>query len=128
MTLLTIFSPFYEWICGTNAESPEYDNGIYDSVGLITVAITLTTAVVFYLLLGRWKPVFDKMRHWIIAVVLVALAGFGLAFAAAKNELGAVDGYLVRFALINMILTVVLFFICSILLKRGSIFAKRTPF
>lgn len=128
MTLLTIFSPFYEWICGTNAESPEYDNGIYDSVGLITVAIALTTALVFYLLLGRWKPVFDKMRHWIITVVLVALAGLGLAFAAAKNELGAVDGYLVRFALINMILTVVLFFSCSILLKRGSIFAKRTPF
>jgi hypothetical protein len=127
--LLTIFSPFYEWICGSNGESPEYnDNGIYDSVGFITVAVTLLLTIVFYVLLGRWKPVFYTIRDWIITLFINAFIGFGLAFTSAKGELGSIDGYLIRFAIINAIFTIVLFFMLSIILKRASIFAKRTPF
>ena len=127
--LLTLFSPFYEWICGSNNDSPEYnDNGIYDSVGFITVVLTLIVTVIFFVLLGRWKPVFYTIRAWIITLIINVFMGFGLAFTTAKEELGLIDGYLIRFAIINAAFTIVLFFILSVVLKRASIFAKRTPF
>lgn len=127
--LLTVFSSFYEWICGTNAESPEYnDNGIYDSVGLITVVSVITFVVLFYLILGRWKPIFYALKHWVLTLVIAALVGFGFAFTVAKKELGSTDAYLIRFAVINAICMMLLFFIFSLVFKRASIFAKRTPF
>lgn len=127
--LLTFFSSFYEMICGSNVDNPEYaGNGVYDGVGFITVVLALAEALIFYLLIGRWKPIFHKNGHWVLTMSICALAGFAIALTTAKKEIGSVDRYLIRFAVINAIMIIIVFFIFSIVLKKASIFAKRTPF
>lgn len=126
--LLTVFSFLYELICRSNLDSPEYEAVIYDNAGLLTLLSSALFALIFFLLLGRWKPVFHQPGHWIITLVLCAITGFLIAFLSAKSQLGTVDSYLIRFAVINMILTALLFFVFSLIFKQASIFAKRTPF
>ena len=127
--MLTAFFTFlYELVCGVNADSPEYAEGIFENTGLLTVVLTLVLALVFYVVLGRWRNIWHKTVHWFLTLVIAAAAGFGSAYSLAKNELGTVDGYLIRFALFNMLYAALFFFLFSLLLKTLSIYAKRTPF
>ena len=123
-----MFSVLYELLGGKN-DNPAYANTIYSSVGLFTLIIALVFAVVFYLLLGRWRPIWDKQKHWLVTIVALAVIAFSMALSLAKGATGEeVDAYMVTFSLINAVYAVVYFIIMSFLLKRASIFAKRTPF
>ncbi|EDM35356.1 hypothetical protein PBAL39_12840 [Pedobacter sp. BAL39] len=126
--LLTIFSGLYELISGSNEDVPEYFDEVYDTVGQITVAVIMLMILIFYLLLGRWKPVFHKLGHWISTLILIMVAAFGIAFITARDVIGEVDAYTVRFSLMNAILSALLFILLSIIFKRMSVFSKRTPF
>lgn len=126
--LLSIFSSLYEVIIGENSNYPEYREGIFSTVGLITFIISVVICLIFYLGLGRWKPGFHKISHWIITLVINSSICFGLSFSMAKGELGESDGYMIRFALVNALYALIYFIIFSLLLKRFSIFPKRTPF
>lgn len=126
--LSSIFNFLYQLVCGENADSPEYAEGIFESTGLITLVIAFILAFIFYVALGRWRNVWHTRTHWVITIILSAAIGFGVAFSLAKNELGAVDGYLIRFAVFNMIYSIIYFILFSLLLKNFSIFSKRTPF
>ena len=126
--LLSFFSGLYETLAGPNNEVPEYRDGIFSSVGMLTIIIVLAIAAVFYLLLGRWRTIFHRLPHWIITLVAVAIFGFSFAFAQASGSIGSSDSYTTRFALVNALLAMVYFFLFSILLKKFSIYAKRTPF
>ena len=125
--LLSIFAPLYELIIGKNADFPEYREGIFDSVGLITFIIAIVICMLFYLVLGRWKLVWYTTAQWVITIALVAAIGFGYAFAQAKGQLGDVDSYLVRFAIFNALYAAIYFIAFSFLFKNFSIFSKRTP-
>lgn len=128
MTLLTSFwTDMYEAFIGPNVNYPEYRDGIFSSVGLMTLLMAIVVCAIFYAALGRWKPVFHKPIHWIITLVLVAIAGFVFAYTQAKGTIAATDSYTVRFGLFNAFYAVVYFIAFSILLKRVSIFAKHTP-
>lgn len=126
--LLSFFNILYELVCGANAESPEYGEGVFESVGLLTVIVSLIIALIFYIGLGRWQNIWHTRVHWVITLIIVAVAGFGVAYSLSKNEIGAVDGYLIRFALFNMLYAAVFFFLFSLFFKNFSIFSKRTPF
>ena len=126
--LLSIFSFLYEIIIGENYNYPEYRDGIFSTVGLITFIISVVTCLIYYLGLGRWKPFFHQVGHWIIAFVITISLCFGLAFSIANDELGESDGYMIRFALVNSLYSLIYFLIFSLIVKRFSIFAKRTPF
>jgi len=128
MLLLSIFTPIYEMLVGTNQESPEYRDGIFSSVGIISIIASIATCLLFYIALGRWKPVFHKIIHWTITLSVTALTGFYLAYALANKEIGGIDAYALRFAFINALYAGVYFSMLSLLLKRVSIFAKHTPF
>lgn len=126
--LLSFFSSLYEALAGANNEVPEYREGIFSSVGLLTIFIVLGIAAIFYVMLGRWRPIFAHLGHWIITLVIVALFGFGFAWAQANGSIGSADSYTTRFSLVNGLFALVYFFIFSLVLKRFSIFAKHTPF
>jgi len=126
--LLSIFSTLYELISGINQNIPEYAGEIYDNVGIPTLIIVGIITAIFYLLLGRWKPVFFKTGHWIFTLLLTATIAGTFAFTSAMEVIGTADSYMLRFSLMNGIFSAILFFILSIILKRLSIFAKRTPF
>ncbi|TWV93000.1 hypothetical protein [Chitinophaga pinensis] len=84
-----MFSLLYELLGGKN-NNPVYASTIFPSVGLFTVILSVIFALVFYLLLGRWRPVWDKQKHWLVTMVLLALIASGLAYSQAIN--GTEDG------------------------------------
>ncbi|GAA4447898.1 hypothetical protein GCM10023189_04940 [Nibrella saemangeumensis] len=124
-----MFTSLYELWLGQNND-PIFADEIFTPVGMLTLLFALIVAAVFYLLLGRWKPVFDNTTHWIITLVVVAIFGFVYALQYAKDRTGAdeADSYMQGFGGINALYAVIFFTIFSALLKRFSIFAKRTPF
>lgn len=128
--LLSIFSSLYELIISENADYPEYRDGIFDSVGLITLIFSVVTALIFYLLLGRWKPIFYKLKHWLLIIVILAIGTAYFALSQARGDTGieGIDAYMIRFAIINALYATMYFIALSLLLKKASIFAKNTPF
>ena len=123
-----MFSLLYELLGGKN-DNPVYEESIFPAVGLFTLILSVIFALVFYLLLGRWRPVWDKQKHWLVTIVLLAIVASVLAYGQAKTgtaEDG--DAYMLTFSMINALYAVVYFVILSLLFKRASIFAKRTPF
>lgn len=122
-----MFSTLYEIFIGENPDYPEYRESIFSAVGIITIVIAGLLAAIFYLALGRWRPVWDKRVHWVITLVLAAVLGFVLAYTQATGTLGASDSYVVRFGLFNAVFAALYFLIFSLLLKRFSIFARHTP-
>jgi hypothetical protein len=126
--LLTLFSGLYELITGSNQNVPDYVSDIYDTVGLITLIIVIIVAAIFYIGIGRWKPVFIKTGHWIFTLIVLMIASFSIAFGTAKDVIGEVDSYMYRFSFMNALFSLVLFLILSFIFKSLSIFAKRTPF
>lgn len=123
-----MFTKLYELLTGQNAD-PTYSTDIFPTVGLFTLIFTFIIAIIFYLLLGRWRPVWEKLAHWLVTIVVIsAVAGF-FAISQAKSETGEdANSFMYSFAMINALYSVVYFFIFSLLLKKGSIFARRTPF
>jgi len=123
-----MFTSIYETLCGTN-DDPVYATDVYPNVGLFTLVFALVFALIFYLLLGRWKPVWDKLSHWMITLLILIGIAFYLALSQSKSSTGEdADSFMYKFSLVNAILALVYFVIFSILLKKTSIFAKRTPF
>lgn len=126
--LLSIFSNLYQLISGAHQSVPDYVDEVYDNVGVPTLIIVSIITAIFYLLLGRWKPIFFKSGHWVFTLLLTAIIAAAFAFASAMKVIGEADSYMFRFSLMNGIFSAILFFILSVILKRLSIFAKRTPF
>jgi hypothetical protein len=124
-----MFTTIYELLIGSN-EDPTYADQIFSAVGLFTLIFAVVFCLIFYLLLGRWKPIFHKLFHWIITLVILIIISFGFALTQAKGAIGAdvYDAYMIKFSMANALFVAIYFFVFSILLKKASIFAKRTPF
>jgi hypothetical protein len=124
-----MFPSLYELILGPNND-PIYAESIFTPVGTMTTLVTLGVGVVFYVALGRWKPVFHRTLHWAVTLVGTLVFAYFYALWFAKDQTGAdeADSYMTGFGGVNVLLAAILFFIFSLLLKRASIFAKRTPF
>lgn len=127
--ILSVFSSIYQSLVGKN-DDPIYDDKVFPFVGLFTIIIALGFCIIFYLGLGRWKPLFHQLKHWIITLLIVlAVTGLlALQQSKAATQAEAIDAYMVRFSMFNALFAIVFFCIFSLLLKRFSIFAKRTPF
>jgi len=126
--LLSIFSILYELVSGENPDYPEYREQIFNSVGTLTFFMSALVALLFYVVLGRWRMIWFNNVHWATTIFLCAAAGFGISFLLARDELGLIDSYLIRFALFNGLYAALFFVLFSLLFKNFSIFSKRTPF
>lgn len=124
-----MFQSIYELFLGQNND-PIYVDEIFSPVGTITLLVSLVVAVLFYVALGRWKPVFHRSTHWAIALVGTLIFAYAYAVWYAKDRTGAdeADSYMTGFGGVNVLVAFVLFFLFSLALKNASIFARRTPF
>lgn len=123
-----MFQTIYEMLCGKN-DDPIYATNVFPSVGLLTLIFAAVFAAIFYLALGRWRNVWHTRMHWIITLVLLALLSGVFGLMEAKGEIGAdsFDTFMIKFSLINAFYAIIYFIILSFLLKRFSIYSKRTP-
>jgi hypothetical protein len=124
-----MFQSIYELFLGSN-DDPIYVDSIFTPVGTMTTLVALGVAAVFYVALGRWKPVFHRTVHWVLTLVGTLVFAWFYALWFAKDQTGAdeADSYMTGFGGVNVLLAAILFFLFSLLLKQASIFAKRTPF
>jgi glucan phosphoethanolaminetransferase (alkaline phosphatase superfamily) len=122
-----MFYILYELIAGQNPD-PTYATVVFPFVGLFTLIFVFVTAAVFYLALGRYKPVWDKMIHWAITLIILLVVAFAFALLNAEAETGESSSYVYRFAFVNVFLAFIYYVVFSLLLKKFSIYAKRTPF
>ena len=124
-----MFTTLYELILGQNND-PIYRDEIFTPVGTITFFVALLLAAVFYAGLGRWKAVFHRGIHWFIALAIMLVFAYGYAVGYALDRTGeaGTDSYMNGFGAVNALYAGLEFFIFSLLLKRFSIFARRTPF
>lgn len=127
MLLSSFFTNMYELFVGPNPDYPEYRSGIFSSVGLVTLIVSIVLCGIFYYL-GYIKPIFHKPVHWIITLILAIVTAFLFAYLQTRGTLTVTDSYTFRFAIFNALYAALYFFLCSILFKRFSIFAKHTPF
>lgn len=131
MILASFFSSFFKAIAGKPPVGQNY-NQAFDGLGIITIAITIVLCCLFYFLFGRMRnKIWFKLSHWIITLSINSSLNFSMAIMQAKwNVAGFVmtGGYPFKVALINAILSAVLFFLLSIIIKRWSIYSKYVPF
>lgn len=123
-----MFKLIYELLAGKN-DDPVFANDVYPSVGLFTLLFAFIIALIFYLALGRWKPIWDKLIHWIITLILLVSIAIFFALTQSKGATGEdYNAFMYKFSLVNALVASFYFIIFSFLLKKASIFAKRTPF
>ncbi|WP_428662986.1 hypothetical protein [Runella sp.] len=120
----------YEWILGEDEDADTYRELVFQPVFLITIGVCLVLALVFYVGLGRWKPVFHKTIHWVIMLLIAFVFAFVFAINQALDatEADEYDNYMYSFGAVNVGYTFILFCLFSLLFKRFSIHAKYTPF
>ena len=125
---MSLFTGLYEALIGQSTEYTDFEDHLFNDVGLLTLVSAIAVALIFYVLLGRWKSVWYTRTHWAITILLCAAIGYLLAYFISKSALGVVDGYVIRFALFNALIAAVYFILLSFALKPFSIFSKRIPF
>lgn len=110
----------------------------YTECGLVMLCLAIVAAVAFYKIIDR--PTFNKWYHW-------ALTGLGAAvvslFYATGRCVGAVpadiqnvvgeDAYagfgdFLGFGFVNLLWTIVFYFIFSLIMKNFSVNSRTTPF
>ncbi|GAA4002547.1 hypothetical protein GCM10022408_12470 [Hymenobacter fastidiosus] len=128
----SFFRFLYELI-GTpqpSSETPVYREVIFPNVGLLTLGLSLGMVLIFYYLINRAMGVatFNKLRHWVIFLVLNAVLAFIIGITQANSQAVASHSYIYWMATWNAIIGLVWFFLFSALLKRGSTNASTTPF
>lgn len=126
--LLSIFTSMYEVFIGANSDYPEYREGIFDSVGLVSFVVAICMCLLFYVLLGRWKNIWYTRGHWAVTLILTAVIGFAFAYSQGKSHTSVADSYLIRFAAFNALYSALYFAVFSLLFKNFSIYSKRIPF
>ncbi|RYU78947.1 hypothetical protein [Hymenobacter persicinus] len=112
------------------SETPVYREVIFPNVGLLTIGLSLAMVLIFYYLINRAMGVatFNKLRHWVIFLVINALLAFFIGLWQTSSQEVASHSYVYWMSTWNAILGLFWFFLFSVLLKRGSTNASTTPF
>ena len=104
-----------------------YDNGVYTSTGIATIAAVLLGFIVFYLLKAQ-KPLTFRLLAWLITVFVLCVISFGMAYALSNSTLFGVYakqnqdlpygfGNFAGFALINLVWSFIFCLIFSVMVQ-----------
>ncbi len=127
------FANFYElWGFNmTTISDSLYDYDLYATIGYFMVAACLLAFFIYYYWMNN--PAYNKTKHWLIAMTAASLVVsiFALIYSKVKfdyEQLGYVFGDYVQFTLTVLLLSMVFFFIVSLLGKHWSSQCKDSPF
>jgi hypothetical protein len=143
-----LFTSLYEALLGLPEPTmltQAFENSIFPGVGLATLfGIGLLGALFFYLVLNRLMTTpFYQTKHWLVMLLLVAIAAGGLAWFQARSVVyevlqlkgvvipagseSAYSRYVLGFTFVNALFGAVFFVLWSFLVKGLSPNAKVTP-
>lgn len=145
-SIYCIFEDFFgidlaDYMWGGLADGQE--SNLFIGIGLWLLGITLLVAVVFYYVIN--KPSFGNIWAWLITCIINAVLNFAMGYYWVVDDL--YSGFMVKtnqvthlqeqlpigqgnclcFGVSNAIISIVLFFIISLLIKNWSN-AKNAPF
>ncbi|WP_187262464.1 hypothetical protein [Pontibacter beigongshangensis] len=125
------FSGLYELILGRPMPANftnDYREVVFPNTGLQLFLISLALVVIYYYVLNRMMSTgFYKTQHWVLFLALNAIIAFVVPIVQVNSHGIDSHSYTYMFAFVNMIYSLILFFVFSILLKRGSVQAWTTP-
>lgn len=105
----------------SNVVEADYFFPICLSMVLISIAIL----TVYYYAVNSVK--WSKWFHWIILVAIICMINFGIAFGYSYHD-GEEFFNSIGFGFANAVLSFVVSFIWSMIIKWGSSTCRRTPF
>lgn len=108
-----------------------YDNNIYTTIGLITIALALLAALFYYIILDRPKGVnwSTWLLYGIVAVVLLLIVNS--LYLGARFDNIPLDYYIedyLGFLLVTGIWGLLFYFVFSMIIKSFSVNRRRSPF
>ncbi|CAN5783755.1 hypothetical protein BH24BAC1_BH24BAC1_32050 [soil metagenome] len=125
------FSGLYELVLGRPLPANftnDYREVVFPNTGLQLFLITLALVVVYYYVLNRLISTgLYKTRHWLLVLLLNAVIAFAIPLIQVSNNDIETHSYTYMFAFVNTVYSLILFFVFSLLLKRGSVQAWTTP-
>ncbi|GAA4295417.1 MULTISPECIES: hypothetical protein [Hymenobacteraceae] len=125
------FSGLYELFLGRPMPASftnDYREVVFPNTGLMLFIITLVMVVLYYYVLNRALSTgFYKPRHWYIFLAINAIIAFIIPISQVSGADIDTHSYTYTFAFVNAVLSLILFFIFSLLLKKGSVQAWTTP-
>ena len=125
------FSGLYELILGRPIPANftnDYREVVFPNTGLMLFIITLAIVLVYYYVLNRVMSTgLYKTQHWVMFLILNAIIAFIIPITQVTGNEIETHSYTYMFAFVNVIYSLILFFVFSILLKRGSVQAWTTP-
>lgn len=126
-----LFAPLFEFFHYAVPFSDDlYAEGLYSSLGICNVLISLFFAVLFYYIINR--PAFSKWYHWLIILLINFGVTFTIGVVLPQTRFVALgieyqSEYFV-FALMNALIASLFYFVISFIIRWWSTNAKRTPF
>ncbi|GGK68099.1 hypothetical protein ACD591_16850 [Rufibacter glacialis] len=125
------FSGLYELFLGRPMPANftnDYREVIFPNTGIQLILISLALVLLYYYVLNRAMSTgLYKPKHWIILLIINAVIAFIVPISQVSSNGVETHSYTYTFALVNAILSLILFFIFSLLLKKGSVQAWTTP-
>ncbi|GAB2536959.1 hypothetical protein [Rufibacter soli] len=125
------FSGLYELFLGRPLPANytnDYREVVFPNTGLTLFLITLGMVLLYYYVFNRLMSTgFYKTQHWTIMLVLNAVIAFFIPIMQVNSNGIETHSYTYTFAFVNAVLSVILFFLFSLLFKKGSVQAWTTP-
>lgn len=128
--LFLIFSTqIYELLYYNSEFSNEmYNENMYFVVASATALVCWIIPVLYYLIIDR----FDRWYHWLIAMVITLVCTPIITYTYPDSIFSEMNfdfsAQLINFAIVNVIVTLVLFLIVSFSVKNLSLNCSSTPF
>ncbi|WP_266202365.1 hypothetical protein [Pontibacter kalidii] len=127
----SFFSGLYEMVLGRPIPANftnDYREVVFPNTGLMLFIITLAIVILYYYVLNRVMSTgLYKTQHWVMFLILNAIIAFIIPITQVSSNDIETHSYTYMFAFVNVIYSLILFFVFSILLKRGSVQAWTTP-
>lgn len=102
---------------------------IYTYSGILLFLTSSFVAILFYWVLNRISAKYYKLKHWFFFLGINAFINtcWALICSYFVGEFIGLPAEVLLFAFVNFFYSIVLFFVISMIIKRGSPHAKYTP-
>ena len=131
------FANLYELLSYNQGFSDDmYGNNLYVPIGICMVLVPVVLLTLYYYVLNSSR--FNRWWHWLLLVVIICVINFGIAFGISYGSILNMHGTpevgyplladSLGFSFVNVLWTIVISFVWSMIIKWGSSQCRRTPF